>query len=218
MQKHKDMVNDQLMVDSGQNLEEFLSWEDLSSEQKRLLFEVIEHYLTINYCLRKILALSFADFYLAKVIGAVLWRTDILETGCSLGRWLISDDVVLRSQYAESFDWQELPTVAHELDRAKKELREINAISWWYRLYINFIYRDWGKTVLGFAKSFLYVFLFLSLIYVLIATDFGRGLSWEFLGVYGVIVKILMGLLLVVALVTIVILVSFMYFESGKKK
>jgi hypothetical protein len=197
---------------------EFLGWDKLTVKQKEMLFDIVESYLTIKYCLRTILKLNFANNQIADVLGVVMWRTEMLEKGCDLAAMLLNHDITVRSEYIDNFGWNDLREITDEMEKAKKSIREINGLSWWYRFYIGLRYRDWKNGIFAFAKFFLNVFLFLSLIYVLIATDFGRNLSWEFLGVYSVIVKVLMAILLGVALIIIVILVSFMYFESKKKK
>ena len=197
---------------------EFMGLRKLKDSQKINLFNIVNNYQSILFFLKNKMGLFFADWYLSGVLGVLAFRSEKIEKSVHLANLILDNDNTKRNDYFENFDWTKISEIDLEFEKAYQNILKLNTIQWWTKIYIGARYSDWGKIVFGFAKWFLIVFLLFSLLYFLVATEWGRDLSWRLLDVYGYIARIMMILLLVVALIVIVVLVSFMYFERKNNK
>ncbi|MBU0647925.1 hypothetical protein KJ855_01980 [Patescibacteria group bacterium] len=198
--------------------EDFLGVMKIGSEQKKLLFEVYYLYQLINGFLKQKAGLWYDDRNLAGVLGVLAHRNDNIDMAVVLGWFLKNGQMDETQDFFESFDFGKLESVAKDFNNVAGEVLakpNVNFLTW---LLVWLRYSDWRRIILGLAKYLLFIFIFFSLLYVLVATDLGRDVAWKVLEVYGVVVKYLLIILSIVALVVIVGIVSFMYFEGKMKK
>ncbi len=196
----------------------YLGLRKLSDSQKVSLFNLVNNYQSILFYLKNKMGLFFADWYLDGVLGYLTFRNEKIEKAVHLAYLFLNQNDSRREMFLEEFDWEKVKEIDDEFEKAYQDLLKINVVQWWSKIYIGIRYSAWGKIIYNFAKWFLTIFLLFSLLYFLVATEWGRELSWRLLDVYGYFAKMLMILLLVVALIVIVVLVSFMYLERKNNK
>lgn len=197
---------------------EFLGLKNLDNSQKLKVFNIINNYNLLLFFLRKRLGLVFADKNLSVVLGILAARDDYSDLAINLGYFFWGNDLELRNDFLDGFDWSKLDLAEKSLEKQMSQVMKISQTGWWIKWYVALRTMDWIKLIFIFAKWFLAGFVLASILYFLVATGWGRDLSWKLLDLYGVIVKMLMVILLVVALVVIVVMVSFMYLEKNSTK
>jgi hypothetical protein len=197
---------------------EFLGLAKLENQRKQQLFDLLYYYLLMRSQLRDKLGLAFRPSQLSGVVGLLAKRTSQLDRAAELGELLCSRPAIEWTDWLEEFDFNSLDGLVADAQACWEELAKVSAVSWWIKMLVWVRYGDWRRFIYAVAKLVLAVFVFLSLLYILVATDWGRNWAWSFLDVYSVVVRWLLIVLLVVALVLIVGFVSFMYFEGKAKK
>jgi len=200
---------------SGQN---YLGLMNLSANFKKSLFELLYYYQYLNKILTDKYKLRFAPEKLSGVMGALSTRNDYIDQGCEAARLLIGGSFEEQTNFFENFDFGQLDKIVSEFKKVVTDIQNQPNISWVVVFFIWLRYAAWRRWLFVFAKSFLWLFLFLSILYFFVTTDLGRQLAWSFLDVYSAIVRILMVVLLMVAVVLIIGVVSFMYFEGKSRQ
>lgn len=199
--------------------EKYLGLSQLSDEEKKNLFEILDNYTVIkNYLLTK-LGLKVAEKKLSGVVGMLAEKGTEIDLGMLIG-YYFSADLVVRQDWFEQFDWSKLGQISRRMSAVRTKILQIQSINWGMRILIVLRFADWSRWLLMIAKSGLSILIFFTLLYGLVATQWGRDLSWEFLNIYGWIVRLILIVFLIIALVVIVGMVSFMYLEnrqSGEK-
>lgn len=195
---------------------EFLGLDNINDTEKRHLYDILNAYAVVRNYL-SILGIRADEQKLAGVVGMLVERGTNIDTGLRIG-YMFTADLSKRQDFFEKLDWSKLSVISNSMVRMKEKLLKIKTINPGLKLLIFFRFADWTKIALGLAQFGLYLLIFLSVLYVLVATQWGRDLTWEFLNVYGWIVKMILIVFLVIGLVVIVSMVSFMYLENKNIK
>ena len=198
--------------------EQYLGLMGLEANCKKQLFELIYLYRLWEEYLVKIKGLRFQIGYLPVVGGLVLRNNQDIEDGCVLARLLISATSEEQVDFLENFDLNRLAKMVTEFKKLLADIPDYDWAGWGLKIFVLVRYGDWRKSLFTLVYWFLFLFIFGSVLYFLVATDTGRDLAWQFLDVYSFIIKVLMILILIIALVFILAIVSFMYFEGRNKK
>lgn len=197
--------------------EAFMGVLKMTDEQKKYLLEIIYSYLFVYDILTRKKKLVFDEAYMSGVVGMLHYTNENLDWGMRIGNVMVRGEHEEIVEFFEELDLRALPKIASEM---KNIILKVNAEpeSMMGRMAVWLRFHSWAGTLLSFTSWFLYIFIFLSILYVLVATDWGRSLAWSFLDVYGAIIRMLMYILMGVAFVLIIAFVSFMYLESKAKK
>jgi|GEM_PF-3338854 len=194
----------------------FLGLGNISDTEKRYLYDILDSYVVIkNYLLS--LGIKADEQKLAGVLGMLVERGSNVDIGLQIG-YMFGASLSKRQDYFEKLDWSKLSSVSASLVTVKDKLLKIKAVNPGLKMLLFFRYANWTRMALGLAKFGLYLLVFLSILYILVATQWGRDLTWEFLNVYGWIIKLILIVFLVIGLVVIVSMVSFMYLENKNIK
>lgn len=196
----------------------FLGLVNLPANHKAALFELVYYYQFIFKYLVYERGLKFDERKMSGVVGTLAERNDYIDEACYLARLIISGKFDEQLDFFENFDFSSLNKLVSEMKKVAGEINSGKDLNWLLRAFIWLRFSDWRSNLFVFARWFLSVFLFFSILYFLVTNDLGRQIAWDFLDVYGVVVRFLMMLLLIVAAVLIVGIVSFMYFEGKKNR
>ncbi len=199
-------------INLNQSKSNFLGLSNLDKLQKTKVYDIADTYRLLIKYLKERIKLKFAEKNLGYVLGVLSARNEYTDMAIEMAyyywNWSVS-----REDFWEDFDWGKLDHMEKSLQSEMAKVFKIGQVSIWLKFYIGLTCLDWNRIVFSFAKYFAIGFVFVSVLYFLVATDWGRDLSWQLLDLYGVVAKFLMVVLLVIALIVIVVMVSFMYFE-----
>jgi hypothetical protein len=197
--------------------DEFLGLTNLSDDKKRQLFDVLNSYNVIRNYLRDNLGIKVDEKKMAGVVGVLVERSTDLDMGFKMG-YNFSRNLFERQDYFEKVDWNKMPAVTAGMMAVTGKVLKINGVNLGLKMLIWLRFADWTKVMVNLAMFGLYILIFFALLYGLVATQWGRDLTWEFLNVYGWVIKLILIIFLVIGLVVIVSMVSFMYLENKKIK
>jgi len=198
--------------------ENYLGLMGLGDKQKKQLFEIVYLYRLWEEYLISIKGLKFKRENVALVGGMVLKTNSEIELACRLASILLYRSSEEQIDFFENLDLERLTKAVTEMKKLVAAIPDYDRAGWWLKVIVWLRYGEWKKILFWLIYVFLFIFSFGSILYFFIATDFGRDLAWKFLDVYGVVVRFMMILLLILATIMIVAVVCFMYFESKSKK
>ena len=205
-------------VKSNNETNNFTGLDKLPVEYKTSLFDILSSYLFIRKYLKNEVGVFFSEKRIAQVIGMVGFVNPEIEKGCKLSRVLLYGSWNNWLDYFDSFYWTEIKSVAEKMKKVKMEISKKGTAGFFIKVMCWIRFGDKKRILFQLGQWVLYIFLFLTILYFLVATDFGRDMAWRFLDWYGLIIKVLLVVLLVVGIVLITGIVSFMYLESKGKK
>lgn len=189
----------------------------LPDEQKKYLLEILYSYLFLLNIFKNKKGLIFDEDKMSGVAGMLFYTNDYIDWGVRIGYMLLRGSYEEQLEFFEDFELNGLPKIAAEMKNLVIKVNDQKE-GWLVRGAVWLRFHSWVGTLLSFASWFLYIFVFLSLLYVLVATDWGRSLAWSFLDVYGAMIRVLMYVMMGIAFILIIGFVSFMYLENKTKK